>query len=126
MVGGHSLGGTVAAIDAQTFSTASSDAAVGLLLYASYPATDMSTLEAKVLSISGSNDGLATPEKINESKTMLPADTTYKVIEGGVHADFGDYGPQTGDGQPAISPGAARTEITDATLEFVNSLEPAL
>ncbi|MDJ0314890.1 alpha/beta hydrolase [Arthrobacter sp. H35-D1] len=126
VVGGHSLGGTVAAIDAQSFATASSDAVVGLLLYASYPATDMSTLTAKVLSISGSNDRLATPEKIAESKTMLPAGTTYKVIEGGVHADFGDYGPQTGDGQPSISPDAARTEITGATLEFVNSLGPVL
>lgn len=125
VVGGHSLGGTVAAIDAQTFATASSDNVVGLLLYASYPATDMSALTAKVLSISGSNDGLATPEKITESKIMLPANTTYKVIEGGVHADFGDYGPQSGDGQPSISPDAARTEITDATLEFVNSLDPA-
>ncbi|WP_207344619.1 alpha/beta hydrolase [Arthrobacter sp. E3] len=122
VVGGHSLGGTVAAIDAQSHSAPSGDGVVGLMLYASYPATDMSTLTAKVLSISGSNDGLATPEKINASKANLPAKTTYTVIEGGVHADFGNYGPQAGDGQPDISPDTARKEITEASLTFVKSL----
>lgn len=122
VVGGHSLGGVVSAIDARSFSTASSDAVVGVLFFASYPASNMSTLTTPVLSISGSNDLLATQEKINASRTNLPADAIFTVIDGASHANFGDYGPQSGDGQPSISPDAARTAISGASLAFVESI----
>ncbi|MEF2977583.1 alpha/beta hydrolase [Subtercola sp. YIM 133946] len=122
VVAGHSLGGTVAAMDAQQYANAPSEPVVGLLLYASYPATDMSGLDAAVLSVSGSNDGLATPAKIDASKASLPPDTTYLVIDGGVHAFFGDYGPQAGDGQPSISHDDARSQISTASVAFVDGL----
>ncbi|MEA9984358.1 alpha/beta hydrolase [Subtercola sp. RTI3] len=123
VVGGHSLGGTVAAIDAGSFAGASTWKVVGLLLYASYPATDMSGLGARVLSVSGSNDGLATPAKIDASKPSLPADTQYVVIAGGVHAFFGDYGPQAGDGVAGVSHDDARTQIEQASVTFVNGFD---
>ena len=121
-VGGHSLGGTVACIDADNHDTdAPGQGRVsGLLLFASYPATDMSTsLKAAVLSISGSDDGLATPAKIDAAKVDLPPSTTYTVIDGAVHAYFGDYGPQPGDGTPTISHDDARRQISDASVAFV-------
>ncbi|TFB94784.1 MULTISPECIES: alpha/beta hydrolase [unclassified Cryobacterium] len=123
VVGGHSLGGTVAAMDAQSFAGASTDPVVGLLFFASYPANDLSALGAGVLSISGTNDGLATPDKISASKASLPADARYLVIEGGVHAFFGDYGPQSGDGEQSISQDAARAEISAASVDFVNAFD---
>ncbi|MEC5148392.1 alpha/beta hydrolase [Cryobacterium sp. GrIS_2_6] len=123
VVGGHSLGGTVAAMDAQSFAGASTDPVVGLLFFASYPANDLSGLGASVLSISGTNDGLATPDKISTSKASLPADARYLVIEGGVHAFFGDYGPQSGDGESSISQDAARAEISAASVRFVNAFD---
>jgi hypothetical protein len=122
VVGGHSLGGTVACIDAEKHDTDAPGAGrvSGLLLYASYPASDMSTsLQAAVLSISGSDDGLATPAKIDAAKPDLPPSTTYVVIQGAVHAYFGDYGPQPGDGTPTISHGDARTQISAATVDFL-------
>lgn len=122
VVGGHSLGGTVAAIEADS----SGSGAEGLLLYASYPATDMSeTLEGFVLSISASNDGLATPADIDASKANLPPSSTFLVIEGAVHAYFGDYGPQPGDGTPTISHDDARRQISDASVQFVAGLTTA-
>ncbi|MBM7473057.1 dienelactone hydrolase [Subtercola frigoramans] len=78
---------------------------------------------AKVLSISGSNDGLATPAKIAESKKLLPAATTFVVVDGGVHAFFGDYGPQSGDGQPATTHDDARTQISGASVAFVDGFD---
>ena len=108
--------------DAQAFSKDPGDPVAGVLFFASYPASDMSTVSVPVLSISASNDGLATPEKINASKDTLPKDTNFRDIEGGVHANFGDYGPQAGDGEPTISNDAARTEISRASLAFVESL----
>lgn len=119
VVAGHSLGGTVAAIEAD------SSGADGLLLYASYPASDMSTtLDAAVLSVSASLDGLATPADIDASKANLPPTATFTVIEGAVHAYFGDYGPQPGDGTPTISHDDARTQISGASVEFVDGLAP--
>jgi hypothetical protein len=123
VVGGHSLGGTVAAIDADSHDADATAPAIGLLLYASYPASDMSTsLTAAVLSISGSEDGLATPAKIDASKPDLPAGTTYTVIDGAVHAFFGDYGPQPGDGTPTISHDDARSQISRDSVTWVDSL----
>ncbi|RFA12922.1 hypothetical protein B7R21_08700 [Subtercola boreus] len=122
IVGGHSLGGTVAALDAAAHDTDTSEPVAALLLYASYPAGDSSDLAAQVLSVSGSLDGLATPDSIRASRADLPADTTFVEIAGGVHAFFGDYGPQAGDGQPTISHDDARSQIVAATLAFVTAV----
>ncbi len=123
VVGGHSLGGTVAAIQADAADADRVAPAVGLLLYASYPAGDVrGSLTTAVESVSGSNDGLATPAKIEASRVDLPADTTFTVIEGGTHAQFGSYGAQPGDGIPTISDEQARTLISEASLRFVDSL----
>ncbi|WP_084127063.1 alpha/beta hydrolase [Demequina sp. NBRC 110054] len=117
-VGGHSLGGTVAALEAES----AAEAPAGLLFFASYPADDMSGFAGTVLSISGSEDGLATPDKIEASAEDLPADTTFTVIEGGSHAQFGAYGLQPGDGTATISDDEAREQISDATVAFLDSL----
>jgi len=117
VVGGHSLGGTVAADDDPTAPV------VGLLLLASYPTGDISTsLRASVLSISGGRDGLATPDDIAASTANLPASATFLVIDGAVHTFFGDYGTQPGDGTPSISHDEARAEISRAAVDFVNEL----
>ncbi|MCV2393632.1 alpha/beta hydrolase [Actinotalea sp. M2MS4P-6] len=117
VVGGHSLGGTVAAMTAE-----SGDDIVGLVLWASYPAGDESTLDVPVLSVSGSQDGLATPADIDASRANLPADTEFVVVDGASHASFADYGPQPGDGTPTLDGADARTRIATATEEFLAGL----
>jgi hypothetical protein len=125
VVAGHSLGGTVAAMDAEEHDSDGVAPVAGLLLYASYPASDMSgTLTSDVLSVSGSEDGLATPADIEESRAMLPQDTAFAEIDGAVHAFFGDYGPQPGDGSPTITQDDARAQIGRASVEFVIALTP--
>jgi hypothetical protein len=120
VVGGHSLGGTVASITANSDCGARDEPVVGLLLFASYPATDISTsLKCPVLSISASNDGLATPGQIQSTKHLLPASTEYVQIHGAVHAFFGDYGTQSGDGQPTITHAAARARISTLAVAFM-------
>lgn len=126
VVGGHSLGGTVAAIEADASDDAADAPARGLLLYASYPASDLrGSLTATVLSVSGSNDGLATPADIEASRADLPVSARFEVIEGAVHSSFGDYGPQRGDGIPGITHDRARAEIGQLTLPFVTSVARA-
>lgn len=124
VIAGHSLGGTVAAMEAADPQARQPDQLGGLVLWGSYPANPVRDLiPGKVLSISGSKDGLTTPADIDASRADLPADTAFDVIEGGNHAQFGDYGPQPGDGTPTMSADQAREEISAATLTFVDSLD---
>ena len=120
VVGGHSLGGTVATLQADEGDADPAAPVVGLVLHGSYPAGDVtSTLRAAVLSVSGTRDGLATPDKIAASRVDLPASTVFTPVEGAVHAYFGDYGPQPGDGTPTIDHDEARAQISAATATFV-------
>lgn len=117
-VGGHSLGGVAAS------SFADSHPVVGLLLYASYPRSELVRNDLITTSIYGSADGLISPGDIAEGKPNLPEATKYVVIEGGIHAYFGDYGEPSSDGAPSISREDAQVQIQQATLEFMNSLAP--
>lgn len=115
-VGGHSLGG----VSAAWFAGDHLDTVDGLLLWASFPNDDMSAdTSLQVESIYGSNDLLATPADIERSKSKLPPDATFTEIEGGVHAYFGDYGEQPGDGQPSIGRDEASAQISAATVDFL-------
>lgn len=121
-VGGHSLGGVVASSAA-----AGTDPRVGgLLLWASYPNTSIADQTSlQVTSIFGSADGLATPAKIDASKVKLPPDTQYVEIVGGVHAFFGDYGDQAGDGTPTTSRDDAQRQIQAASLALLQRVDAA-
>ena len=120
VVGGHSLGGVVAS----SVADGTDDRVRGLLLWASYPngsIADQTSLQ--VTSISGSNDGLATPAKIDAAKPRLPPDTRYVVIDGAIHSFFGDYGVQSGDGTPSITRERAQTRIRAATLDLLRRVD---
>lgn len=120
VVGGHSLGGVVASSNA-----GSREARIdGLLLWASYPNGSIAgATDLEVTSISAGNDGLATPAKIEASKPDLPPDTRFVVVEGAVHADFGDYGTQRGDGTPTIGRAEAQRQIEAASLDLLQRVE---
>ena len=120
VLGGHSLGGVAAA----SFTSTTRPKVKGLVLWASYPSSSMADATwLQVSSISASNDGLATPAKIEASKPDLPPQTTYVVVHGAVHADFGDYGPQRGDGTPTITREEAQTQIEAATLALLDTVD---
>ena len=118
-VGGHSLGGVTAASFAD-----SNEQINGLVLYGSYPANAIERTDLKVLSISGSADGLTTPADIEASKAKFPPTTTFVVIDGASHSTLGDYGPQPGDGVGAGDRAAQQAVIGKATRAFLASLTP--
>ena len=120
VVGGHSLGGAMAANTVN----ANPAAFAGLVLEAAYP-PDSASLAAwtrPVLSLSAQNDGLATPAKINDTKRLLPAATSYHQIAGGCHAFFGSYGAQDGDGMPTITRAAQQAEAGQKIVAFLAGL----
>jgi pimeloyl-ACP methyl ester carboxylesterase len=118
VVGGHSLGGVMAAQYADTHP----GVAESLVLWASYPgsANDLSDSGLKVLSIYGTLD--IDQEVIESRKSLLPSDTVWVVIEGGNHAQFGWYGVQSGDREATIPREDQQRQIIDATINFLDSL----
>ena len=120
VIGGHSLGGAMAA----QFAANNLGSVSGLVLMASYPseASDLSQSNLPVVSIYGSNDGLATARRVRRSASLLPADTTFVEIIGGNHAQFGDYGEQERDGVATISAETQWQQTTDAIIEFLNTI----
>jgi predicted alpha/beta-hydrolase family hydrolase len=119
-VGGHSLGGAMSA----RFAYENPEAVPGLVLWAAYPAStdDLSGHPLAATSIYATRDGLATVDKIMASRPLLPGDTRWVAIEGGNHAQFGWYGPQSGDGIATISREEQQRQIVVATLELLAHL----
>ena len=98
-IGGHSLGGSMAA----SYLVDHADNYKGLILLGSYSTADLSDTELAVLSVYGSEDMVMNREKYQENSSNLPSDFTEYVIDGGCHAYFGMYGAQDGDGTPTIT-----------------------
>jgi dienelactone hydrolase len=120
VIGGHSLGGAMAA----QYVSGDPDAVDGIVFLASYPAesTDLSALSVEVTSIYGTADGVA-GDVFEDSLGRLPDDAELVVLEGGNHAQFGNYGPQDGDGTARIGRDEQQRLTADAILELVDRLE---
>lgn len=119
-IGGHSLGGSMAA----RFAYDNPDLIQGLALWASYPeeSKNLADRDIVVASVYGTLDGLATVDKIDASRKLLPADTIWTAIEGGNHAQFGWYGAQAGDNEAAISREEQQQQTIAATLAVLNQI----
>jgi hypothetical protein len=120
VVGGHSLGGAMAA----EFVKGNAEAVDGLVLLASYPAasTDLSQLPIRAVSTYGTENGLTPPEGFEASLARLPPGTELVVIQGGNHAGFAHYGPQSGDGVATIAREEQQRQTAETVLRFVAGL----
>lgn len=119
-IGGHSLGGAMAA----NFVYTQPDAVQGLVLWAAYPAgnNSLANRSLPVVSIYGTNDGLASEFEVGATRALLSADTRYVPIEGGNHAQMGWYGLQGGDGTATISREAQQAQVVEATVALLAGL----
>jgi hypothetical protein len=133
VLAGHSLGGAMAAWSVARHR----DTWAGLVLLAAYPSASesLAAWNRPVLSLSASADGLATPQKVTDARSLLPAVSydvdapgqysatpggyaVYHQVQGGNHAGFGSYGPQEGDGAATISAEAQHAELVAYITEF--------
>jgi len=120
VIGGHSLGGTMAA----QFAHENPSEVKGLVLWAAYPAsgTDLSKNSLIVTTIHGTNDGLVSSSQIEDSLKLLPVSTSRNEITGGNHAQFGWYGDQGGDNPATISREEQQSQIFNATLQLLEAV----
>lgn len=116
LVGGHSLGGAMAC----QFAAENTSKIKGLILFGSYCAVDLSQTNLMILSISGSLDGLSTPEKIANSKQNLPTSTKFVEIKGTSHSQMGNYGQQPADNVATLDDTETRQQISTALTEFLS------
>lgn len=121
VVGGHSLGGAMAA----RFAHQHPGAVDGLVLWAAYSAggDDLSGQPLAAVSVIGSRDGLGTGEGAEAGRGRLPASTRWIVIAGGNHAQFGWYGEQPGDEPAGISRAEQQAQAVGATLVLLEQVQ---
>lgn len=110
-IGGHSLGGAMAA----SYAAKHAEEFDALVLLAAYSTAELPE-DLSVVSIYGDADGVMNREKYAEYRANLPEQTAEVVIPGGNHAQFGDYGPQKGDGEAAVSPQEQLVRTLQAVL----------
>ncbi len=120
-VGGHSLGGAMAAV----YAAGHPEEVDALVLLAAYSTADLSGSGVRVLSVYGTEDGVMKRDRYEEYRANLPADVTELIIDGGCHAGFGSYGPQKGDGTPLISREEQQRITAEAVRAFLTGRESA-
>lgn len=119
-IGGHSLGGSMAA----SYVAAHTDDFAGLVLLGAYSTADLSESGLAVLSVYGSEDKVMNRENYENNKSNLPTDFTEVVIDGGCHANFGMYGTQNGDGTPTISNKDQIALTADSIVKMMHEEQP--
>jgi dienelactone hydrolase len=121
VIGGHSLGGAMAA----RFVYRNPNLLQGLALMAAYPASsdDLSQFDIEVISIYGTRDGVMATGALDDSRALLPADTRWIAIEGGNHAQFGWYGSQAGDSPATITHLEQQQIIVEAVIDLLAALQ---
>ena len=113
-IGGHSLGGAMAA----SYAAAHPGDFAALALLAAY-STEPLPDDLAVVSLCGTADRVLDWEKYEASRVNLPATAQEIAIPGGNHAQFGSYGAQEGDGEATISARVQLNAAVDALLPLL-------
>ncbi|MBR4334196.1 MAG: alpha/beta fold hydrolase [Clostridia bacterium] len=113
-IGGHSLGGAMAAMYAADHGSDFS----GVILLAAYPSQKLPDTLTEIQLI-GSEDRIINRDKVKQGQAYAPPNCVEYTIKGGNHAQFGSYGVQRGDGTAAIS---AEEQIQETVRVIMESL----
>lgn len=135
LIGGHSLGGVVAAMAVAN----EPESFEGLYLMGSYSISDISNWNKPALMLLAENDGLTNLKDIEDNEDNLPeridtkgiydlmslgntsGKTVYYTILGGNHRQFGKYGAQEGDGEASIDMASQHLEIYNVLVMFMRN-----
>lgn len=113
-IGGHSLGGAIAA----NYASSHPDLLDGLVLCASYPTKEIDDSLTEIV-IYGSEDLVLNKDKVIEGREYAPQNYIEYIIEGGNHAQFGNYGIQRGDGTACITSDIQQSIAAQVIIENV-------
>ncbi len=110
-IGGHSLGGAMAA----SYAAAHPEDFDALALLAAYSTAELPE-DMAVVSVYGDRDGVMNRKKYEQYRKNLPETAVEVIITYGNHAQFGSYGKQRGDGIAAILPDEQIRQTAEAIL----------
>jgi dienelactone hydrolase len=111
-VGGHSLGGSMAA----QFIDGHPGVVEGLVLWASYSAADLAADDLAVVSAYGTLDSGVASFTSPANVAKLGSDVTFTVIDGGNHEQMGWYTGQPNDPPATITRVDQQAQVVAATL----------
>ena len=117
LLGGHSMGGMVAA----GYAAQHPDKVDGVVLLAAYPNEKMNDA-AGLLSIYGTEDGVLNRKAYEKSKPLFPPLFTEIVMNGGNHSQFGSYHLQSDDGEASITASEQQAQTAFAIRKFADEI----
>lgn len=115
IMAGHSMGGLMAS----EYANDHPDSIDAMILLAAYPTEPIKNDKIALCSIYGSKDGCLNREVYEESKAFWSQNNEEFCIEGGNHAQFGNYGVQDGDGEPEISSDEQQAKTVKIIFDFL-------
>jgi pimeloyl-ACP methyl ester carboxylesterase len=122
VVSGHSLGGALAA---RMVHADPAGVAAMVLIGTTHPkADDLSGLHIPVTKVYATNDGVAPPDRVQATKSLLPKQTKWIEIRGGNHSQFGHYGHQLFDGTAAITRAEQQSITRSAIIDALAAADP--
>lgn len=116
VAGGHSMGGLVIS----GYASNHADKIDSLILLASYPNTIIPD-SIQLCSIYGTLDGCLNLEAYEQAKEYWPVNSVEEVLVGANHAQYADYGPQSGDFEASVSCEEQQTLTADIILELLKN-----
>ena len=117
LLGGHSMGGMVAA----GYAAQHPDKVDGVVLLAAYPNEKMNDA-AGLLSIYGTEDGVLNRKAYEKPKPLFPPLFTEIVMNGGNHSQFGSYHLQSDDGEASITASEQQAQTAFAIRKFADEI----
>ena len=113
-IAGHSMGGR----SASKYALSDSNNLLGIISISSPVDKGVANSDLPLLMLYGNLDGIYHG---TESSDALPEDTTICCINGGNHAQFGDYGDQLMDNEATISPDKQRKKGITCILKWLHN-----
>ncbi len=120
-IGGHSLGGAMAA----QYAADHPDAVAGLALCGAYSASDLSSSGIAASSVYGSLDAAAPKIEDPATLALLPATTAYDRIDGGNHEQCGWYTGQPNDPPATVSRADQQVRMITAWVAMLEKISAA-
>lgn len=118
---GHSLGGAMGA----SYADEHASEIGGLALLAAYPIerVDLRDSDLEVANVLGTLDTVVDEANWKSGAARLPEDAETVIIDGGNHAQFGDYGEQPGDTAATITAPEQLKWTVGAILRVIEKVE---
>jgi hypothetical protein len=117
-IGGHSLGGMMAA----PYAAFHPNTIQGVVLWAAPPMADLSRSRMAGAITYGTHDVGIWVDAVEAAIPLLPPGTSVEPIVGGGHTGFGDYTTEFGGQAPAISPQLQQAYAADLTVRLLREI----